>query len=60
MLLTAFFAQTQTSFGIRQTVYFSLISRNVISNRYYMHDSSFSHSFVCKARNLVKEFKFSV
>jgi len=30
-----------------------------ISNRYYIHGSSFSHSVACKVRNLVKEFKFS-
>jgi len=30
-----------------------------LSSRYYSHGSTFSHSVVCKRRNLVKAFKFS-
>jgi len=30
-----------------------------LSSRHYSHGSTFSHSVVCKRRNLVKAFKFS-
>jgi len=59
MLLAALFARTQTSFGISQTVYLSSIIRNVYIEQilHTVHGSSFSHSVVCKVRNIIKELR---